>query len=71
MASLLMTPEISRRYASACDKATVTDKKIEGVPQRCPNTVLLGLFTGFAAWFKLVFSAMNYLSLSLFWRNFM
>lgn len=43
MVSLLMTREISRRNASACDKATLTDKKIEGVPLRCPDTVLLGL----------------------------
>lgn len=44
---LLMTPGISRRNASACDKATLTDKKIEGVPQGCLDTVLLGLFIGF------------------------
>lgn len=33
-----MTSEISRMYACACDRATVTDKKMKGVPQRCPNT---------------------------------
>lgn len=36
-----MTPEISSMYACACDK------KMKGVPQRCPNTDPFPSYVGF------------------------